>query len=107
MKHVTSRFFLAIAAVFMLSQGCKKDKEDLSVRGVSLSKSTATLKPGATEQLTFTVFPENAGTRTEAGTFPMQRFQPLMQPVLLLQSNQVALSSRLQPKKEMKRQPAL
>lgn len=68
MKHVTSRFFLAIAAVFMLSQGCKKDKEDLSVRGVSLSKSTATLKPGATEQLTFTIFPENASNKNVSWT---------------------------------------
>jgi hypothetical protein len=63
MKHVTLRFFLAISAVLMLSQGCKKDKEDLSVRGVAVSKSTATLKPGETEKLTFTIFPENASNK--------------------------------------------
>lgn len=63
MKHVTSSFFLAITAAFMLSQGCKKDKADMSVRGITLSKSTATLKPGTTEQLTFEIFPGNAANK--------------------------------------------
>jgi hypothetical protein len=47
----------------MLSQGCKKDSPDLSVKGVTVSKSTTTLKPGATETLTFTIFPDNAGNK--------------------------------------------
>lgn len=63
MKQLTCRFFLAIAAVFMLTQGCKKDSADLSVKGITLSKSTTTLKPGVTETLTFTIFPENASNK--------------------------------------------
>lgn len=63
MKQLTSRFFLAVATIGMLVQGCKKDSADLSVKGISLSKTTTTLKPGATEALSYTIFPENASNK--------------------------------------------
>lgn len=63
MKQATFRFLLAITALCMLAQGCKKDKIDLSVKGVAVSKATVTLKPGQTEKLTYTIFPDNASNK--------------------------------------------
>ncbi len=68
MKQLTFKFFLAVGALFVLGQGCKKDKADLSVKGITLSKSTTTLKPGATETLSFTIFPENADNQNVSWT---------------------------------------
>lgn len=50
-------FFLAILIIF---SGCSKEDEDLSVRGVALTKTSLALKPGQSEKLAFTIFPENA-----------------------------------------------
>jgi len=57
---------LVILTSFML--GCKKDSPDLSVKGVAVSKTTLTLKPGVSEALTFTIFPDNASNKNVSWT---------------------------------------
>ena len=52
-----------ISAVILLTAfftGCESNEVDLSVKGITLSKPTISLKPGNTETLTVTFFPENA-----------------------------------------------
>lgn len=63
-KKLTFKLCLVLGTAFMLfAQGCKKDKPDLSVKGIALSKTALTLKPAVTETLTFTIFPENASNK--------------------------------------------
>lgn len=60
MKQFTMRLFVFTTVISSLViQGCKKEA-DTSVRGVTLSQTTLTLKPGATGTLTFIIFPDNA-----------------------------------------------
>ncbi|MDR1156322.1 MAG: Ig-like domain-containing protein [Bacteroidales bacterium] len=59
-KNIVLSFILFAAA---LLSGCSKDIEDLSLKGIALSKSALTLKPGASETLTVTFFPENAANK--------------------------------------------
>ncbi|MFT3826775.1 MAG: Ig-like domain-containing protein [Chitinophagaceae bacterium] len=68
MKQLSFRFFLAMAVIFTLGQGCKKDSPDLSVKGIALTKTATTLKPGATETLSFTIFPDNASNKNVSWT---------------------------------------
>lgn len=64
MKQATFKLFLALGTLIMLGfVACKKDKPDTTVKGVTLSKTTLTLKPGGTETLSFTLFPANAANK--------------------------------------------
>ena len=61
--------FMITAVIFFTAifTGCSdsdKDLKDLSVKGINLSKSTISMKPGNTETLTVTFFPENAADKT-------------------------------------------
>lgn len=59
-KQLTFNLFLVLGAIMaMVGQGCKKEA-DTSVKGVSVSKTSLTLKPGKTETLSYTIFPDNA-----------------------------------------------
>ena len=55
-----------IAAVFVLTSycllltNCKDDEKDLSVKAITVSPTSLTLKPGNSEKLELTFFPENA-----------------------------------------------
>lgn len=51
---------VAFASTILTS--CQKE-EDLSIKGVTMNKSAVTLKPGAEETLTFTIFPLNASNK--------------------------------------------
>lgn len=62
MKKFRFLFTLVVAAATILT-GCKKE-EDLSVKGITLNKTSVTLKPGAEEILTFTIFPSNASNKS-------------------------------------------
>ena len=65
MKQLTLRLLLAIGVITtLMSVGCKKDdKADTAVRGITLAKSSATLKPAETATLTFTIFPATAANQ--------------------------------------------
>ncbi|MXV16560.1 Ig-like domain-containing protein [Hufsiella ginkgonis] len=63
MKQLTFKLLLAIGVITLLGAGCKKDKIDTSVKGIALAKTTATLKVGETQTLTYTIFPENAANK--------------------------------------------
>ncbi|MDR0575400.1 MAG: Ig-like domain-containing protein [Tannerella sp.] len=52
---------MLLATVFFC--GCSKKDEDLSVKGIALSKSSLTLKPGTSETLKVTFFPENVANK--------------------------------------------
>jgi hypothetical protein len=52
-----------ILLVTALFTSCKEDNEDLSVKGITLSKTALNLKPGANETLTVTIFPDNAANK--------------------------------------------
>jgi hypothetical protein len=59
-KNTVLSFILLAAALF---GGCSKETEDLSVKGIALSKTVLALKPGTNETLTVTFFPENAANK--------------------------------------------
>jgi len=63
-KNTYMKKQLVYAAVLLLTTlvSCKKSP-DLSVKGVSLSASTLSLKPGATSTLSFTILPTNAANK--------------------------------------------
>jgi hypothetical protein len=61
MKQLTFKLLVAIGLITLVGVGCKKEnKVDNSVKGITLAKSTATLKIGETQTLTYTIFPESA-----------------------------------------------
>ena len=60
----TKFIFSAVILFAAIFTGCKDSEEDLSVKGISLSKSSISMKPGDTETLTVTFFPENAANKT-------------------------------------------
>ncbi len=62
-NRTSFRFVLVLASLLFVGQACKKDSGDKSVRGITITKSSLTLKPGATEALTFTIFPEDASNK--------------------------------------------
>lgn len=64
MKMTLSKTTLLFAILTGFLVGCKKDNPDLSVKGIAVSKTTLTLKPGTTEALSFTIFPDNASDQT-------------------------------------------
>jgi hypothetical protein len=65
MKQLTLKLFLMLGVITLMGTGCKKeDKVDTSVKGIALAKSTATLKIGETQTLTYTIFPENAANKS-------------------------------------------
>jgi hypothetical protein len=47
----------------ILFTACKEENEDFSVKGITLSKTALNLKPGGSETLAFTVFPDNAANK--------------------------------------------
>lgn len=53
---------MAIGLITLMGIGCKKDAkvDSTSVKSIVLTKSSATLKPGDTQTLSFTIFPNNA-----------------------------------------------
>ncbi len=51
--------FMLFAATSLLLSSCKKE-EDLSVKGITLNKTSITLKPGVEETLLVNIFPVNA-----------------------------------------------
>ncbi|MCC7028521.1 MAG: Ig-like domain-containing protein [Saprospiraceae bacterium] len=53
-----SKLFLFLFSILAITS-CNKE-EDLSVKGITLSKSSLTIKPDVTETLSYTIFPENA-----------------------------------------------
>jgi hypothetical protein len=59
-QTVLLSFILIAAACFT---GCTENDEDLSVKGITLSKTALNLKPGSTETLTATIFPDNAANK--------------------------------------------
>lgn len=56
-KLLLSVIIIALAAIFT---GCKNDDEDVSLAGITLSKTSVTLKPETTETLACTFFPDGA-----------------------------------------------
>lgn len=58
----TNLFFMPfLVACITLISGCSDDdKEDLSIKGISISETSVNLKPEGTKTLTYTLFPENA-----------------------------------------------
>jgi hypothetical protein len=60
-KRNISLSFILFAATLL--GGCSNDAEDLSLKGLALSKSALTLKPGNSESLTVTFFPDNAANK--------------------------------------------
>jgi hypothetical protein len=64
MKQLTCKLLLAIGAIILMGTGCKKDASpDTAIKGIALAKTTATLKVGETETLTYTIFPENTANK--------------------------------------------
>ncbi|GAA4307272.1 Ig-like domain-containing protein [Compostibacter hankyongensis] len=64
MKQLTLKLLLVIGGITLMNIGCKKDdKVDNSIKGITLAKSTATLKVGESTTLTYTIFPENAANK--------------------------------------------
>ncbi len=57
MKKLQKLLPIIISIVAFTS--CKKE-DDLTVKGITLSKTSLTIKPDATDTLRFTIFPENA-----------------------------------------------
>ena len=53
---------LTFVILLLTATGCKKEV-DKSVKGITLSKSSLTLKPGGSETLTFIIFPDNANNK--------------------------------------------
>lgn len=65
MKQLTFKLLLVIGMMTIINVGCKKnDKVDTSLKGIALAKSSATLKVGETQTLTYTIFPENAANKS-------------------------------------------
>ncbi|MDR0507672.1 MAG: Ig-like domain-containing protein [Dysgonamonadaceae bacterium] len=61
MKRKSLLFTMALlAANCFLFTSCEKESEDLSVKGITLSPTMLTLKPGESQTITVTIFPENA-----------------------------------------------
>lgn len=58
-----NKLIFVLAGLLLVTAACKKDSGDSSVRGITLTKTALTLKPGATESLAYTIFPENAGNK--------------------------------------------
>jgi hypothetical protein len=54
------QFLLILFVVTTVLVSSCKEEEDLTVKGVTLNKSSITLKPGVEETLEITIFPENA-----------------------------------------------
>jgi hypothetical protein len=50
--------------VAALLAACSNEKEDLSIRGISLSEASLTLKPGEQRSLTVTFFPDNVANKS-------------------------------------------
>ena len=59
-NFVISAVIILLAAFFT---GCEDNSEDLSVKGITLSQPSINLKPGNTEALSVTFFPENAANK--------------------------------------------
>lgn len=60
-RSILTMLILVCAALFT---GCSSDDNgDSSVKGISMSKTTLNLRPGATEKLAYTIFPANAGNK--------------------------------------------
>ena len=53
-------YTLLLFAVAIFITSCDKEEEDLSVKGVTLSKTALTLKVNGEEKLTYSIFPSNA-----------------------------------------------
>lgn len=63
MKKMKQLLMLFCVGATLLTS-CQKSESDLSVKGITLSKSTVTLKPGIEETLSFTIFPANASNQS-------------------------------------------
>jgi hypothetical protein len=63
MKRTIVLLSIILFAAALLGGCSKNDPEDLSVKGITLSKSALTLKPGTNETLTVTFFPANAANK--------------------------------------------
>jgi hypothetical protein len=61
MKKQKVLLIMMIASV--LFTACKEENEDFSVKGITLSKTALSLKPGESETLAFTIFPDNAANK--------------------------------------------
>ena len=59
----TKLFILAVILLTAILTGCENNEVDLSVKGITLSQSAISLKPGNVETLTVTFFPENAANK--------------------------------------------
>lgn len=62
MRTTDTLLSLALTAAVLLT-ACTNDDGDLSVKGVSLSEASLTLKPGEKKTLTVTFFPSNAANQ--------------------------------------------
>ncbi|MDR3187876.1 MAG: Ig-like domain-containing protein [Prevotellaceae bacterium] len=62
MRTTSTLLSLALAAGVLLT-ACTDEKEDLSVKGITLSDASLTLKPGGKKTLTVAFFPANAANQ--------------------------------------------
>ena len=58
---VSALLFLAVSSLVFTS--CDKKEKDLSVNAITVSPTSAMLKPGQSQTLTATIFPENAANK--------------------------------------------
>ena len=63
----TSTALILIASCLILTS-CQKDSEDLTLKAITLSHTSLTLKPDKSEKLIVTFFPENAANKTVSWT---------------------------------------
>jgi hypothetical protein len=62
------RKFMLLMSTLLVTSGlllisCEKDSEDFSVKAVTVSPASLSLKPGESQVLTVTIFPENAANK--------------------------------------------
>ena len=62
-RKFSVRALLLMAATSLVFTGCKDKENDLSVKAITVSPSSVTLKPGQSETLSVTIFPENAANK--------------------------------------------
>ncbi|GHT76927.1 hypothetical protein AGMMS50262_16590 [Bacteroidia bacterium] len=61
-KSILFTLCLVIASAFVFTS-CSEKEEDLSVKAITLSPTSLTLKPGETSSFTVSIFPENASNK--------------------------------------------